>query len=468
MKKIYYLAFVILALGFMAHTYNPASGLSNVIISFLGAEPDLPDTPFDYGVSIPDHLLNPPQDTFGYGAGTIDTTLLPLIGDETATLGRVLFYDKSLSANEDISCGSCHLQSHSFADDKIKSVGVSTPTHRNSMQLNDLGWSNNSSFFWDKKKKDLFDAVELPLKDKNEVGATLEDMLFKMGQSTFYPQLFEDAYGDSEVTEERILNALAQFINSINSFNSKFDRVNNGDGKFTQKEAEGSVIFAQGCAFCHVQGNRDFIFGIEPDDLILELIFTYNGYNANDDDYGAMDTSIMKLPLFKMPTLRNIELTAPYMHDGGIPDLDSLINFYSHGVEDHDFSELIPPGGLQFTSEQKEALKAFLLTLTDESMAKEEKWSDPFGLSNNTNDGDLGAVVTIAPNPFDQIARVKVGGYDNIRKDITITTISGSRVQADYFIGDEYTIMRDQLSSGVYIITIRCDNKFGSYKLMVQ
>ena len=140
------------------------STTSPLIITSLGDVPQLPDIPYQYGFRLPDHIAKdfPPNGGYGTGGG-IDTTILPLIGSDIATLGRVLFYDKALSAKEDISCGSCHIQSKSFADDHALSTGVFTETSRNSMHLNDLGWSNKETFFWDMRQTSLIGAIQLPL-----------------------------------------------------------------------------------------------------------------------------------------------------------------------------------------------------------------------------------------------------------------------------------------------------------------
>lgn len=475
MKKLYFVFAVLGCMSILSSTIEFQPKFSSIVITSLVDAPTLPDEPYDYSVEIPGHLLldSVPQEGYSTQGGQIDTTLLPLIGNDIATLGRVLFYDKALSANENMSCGSCHLQSSSFADPKPLSQGVSDITKRNSMHLNDLGWSNNADFFWNKQKVGMMEAIKLPLQDENEVGATLDDLLLKLSTSEFYPELFVNAYSNDEVTEQKILNAISHFIISMNTFNSRLDQAAKGLVQLNDLELRGKTVFAISCATCHVQGNRDLsmIFGPNGGDLDLdfEVFLTYNGYIGSSEDKGATEgMDSIPFPLFKMPTLRNIGETGPYMHDGAIPDLDSLINFYSHGVAQDNPSFLIPPDGFQFSKEDKYALKAFLLTLTDEDFLTNDKWADPFKNSTSLHSEDLGADVKIMPNPFDQLATITIEGYENIRKDIRLVSTDGQTVLTDYFTDDLYELQRSRLHTGLYILTVSCQNKVGSYKIMVQ
>lgn len=466
MKKFKLIVVCFSTILLMSNIIKYDNGFSSLLVTTLDGSLELPEEPFDYSLVINQALFS---DTtgIGYGSGGIDTTILPIISDRVATLGRVLFYDKKLSALEDISCGSCHLQSASFADPKQFSVGVSTPTKRNSMHLNDLGWSNKTSFFWDMGQRDIHEAIKLPLKDDNEIGANIQDVRLKLELTEHYPRLFKEAYGDSEITEERIVDALADFILSINSFNSKFDKQINREEEMSPKEKEGSHLFAEKCNVCHTQGENFFSQFLEAEDFETLSWFQNNGYKGSTDDRGAAEGMPEDFPaLFKMPTMRNVEMTAPYMHDGGIPDLDSLINFYSHGVDSEMQSPFMPSEGFLFTEGQKDALKAFLLSLTDDSMLTNPKWSNPFKGANNTD--DLGFELKITPNPTSDVAIVNIDAYDGIRKDISVRNMSGQIIFVDYFLGEEYIISRDHLAVGLYIVTVQVDRKLGSYKLIVN
>jgi len=181
-------------------------------------DPDLPETPYDYSVEIPDHVIN---DVGPFGSVDPDDVLE--IDDNLATLGRVLFYDEVLSAGQNIACATCHLQTKSFADEFIFSEGVNGDTRRNSLQLNDLAWTNKEGFFWDMRKLDLAEIIEIPLTDGNELGVTdFQEVADRMLTSNYYPDLFDAAYGDAvDITQEKVVDALVHFISSITSFNSR-------------------------------------------------------------------------------------------------------------------------------------------------------------------------------------------------------------------------------------------------------
>lgn len=192
---------------------------------------------------------------------------------------------------------------------------------------------------------------------------------------------------------------------------------------------------------------------------------SYNGYEDKSGDKGATQNIINLNPLFKSPTLRNVELTAPYMHDGGIPDLDSLINFYSSGIAD-EHSPVIPRGGFDYTEEEKSNLKAFMQTLTDITLASEEKWSNPFRKTSSTR--DLQAEVSIRPNPANELAEIRIDQYENQRKDIRISDQSGRMIKQDYFFSSYFTLERGDLPTGLYFITISVGDAQGTYKLLLQ
>ncbi len=462
MKNALVFTFLVISILFLSNTLKNEKQLSPLVVTSLGDTPVLPTIPYKYSFSVPDHLISPPDPSPGYGSGQIDTTILPLINNDVATLGRVLFYDKVLSSNEDISCASCHIQANSFADKKRFSVGQSNPTTRNSMHLNDLGWSNNKFFFWDIRHNNLSGAVSLPLKDKNEIGATIGDVEYKISLSTYYPDLFRKAFGSEDVTETKILDAIKTFIISMNSINSKFDQVMKEQATFTASENRGKEIFSKNCSTCHMQGNHSSFDNLGIKDRAEQ---TFNGYLDANGDKGATQNVVNLPALFKMPTLRNVTVTAPYMHDGGIPDLDSLINFYSHGVDGIE-NTFIPAGGFDYSNTEKADLKAFLTTLTDEEFLTNIKWSDPFDLSSKTT--DISAKIAVRPNPSFNYALVTVDGKYGQRKDIFVTDISGKLVFQDYFTDNNYEINVQNFAGGIYSLTIKVGNEMGSYKIVTQ
>ncbi|HVJ46558.1 MAG TPA: cytochrome c peroxidase [Luteolibacter sp.] len=298
-----------------------------------------------------------------------------------ATLGRVIFYDKRLSLNQTISCSSCHQAAHGFSDPRKFSVGFNGGhTSRNSMGLTNARWYQRAAFFWDERAETLEDQVLQPIQNATEMGMTLPAVVARLSAEPFYETLFTDAFGDSAVTSERIAFALAQFVRSIVSTNTKFDAglaVNFTN--FTAEENTGRQIFngAGNCAACH--GTDNFVPGPAINNNGLENPYV-------DKGVGEITGRARDEGLFKVPSLRNIELTAPYMHDGRFATLEEVVEFYNSGIVAH--PNLSPPlcvGGptgpprrLNLTAAQKAALVAFLKTITETSLTSDEKFSDPF------------------------------------------------------------------------------------------
>lgn len=307
------------------------------------------------------------------------------ITDEGATLGRVLFYDTQLSANNTVSCASCHQQAFGFSDPRVLSIGFDGgETARHSMGLTNARFYERGRFFWDERAETLEEQVLQPIQDSVEMGMTLTELEVRLQEVDYYPALFEDAFGDDTVTSERISFALAQFVRALTSSNSKYDEAlqseNDSDGfeaVFTDDELAGLVLFGQGdddlegrnlgCARCH--GSRAH----RSDDI------HNNGLDASvTGDDGAGNKH------FKAPSLRNIEVRPPYMHDGRFGTLEEVIEFYNSGVEDHpELDERLQtndgrPRRLNMSNTEKAQLLAFLKTLTDEAFLSDERFSDPF------------------------------------------------------------------------------------------
>lgn len=296
----------------------------------------------------------------------------PLTNDG-ATLGRVLFYDGHLSKNNLISCGSCHLQNKGFADPAQFSTGFKLgKTTRNSMALSNLALQR--AYFWDERATKLEEQVMMPVQNHIEMGIErLEVLPEKLRRVPYYANLFQAAFGDSEITEQRIRFALAQFLRSMVSSNSRYDQgILNQFANFTDLEKQGMDLFTSwgsraGCANCHN--------GVLFDGWNRENI----GLDADPTDMGDGEGR------FKVPSLRNIAVTAPYMHDGRFNTLEEVIDHYDHGVQMNpslNWSLLDSTGvgarRLGLTSVEKKALVAFLKTLTDETYLKDQKFSDPF------------------------------------------------------------------------------------------
>lgn len=470
MKKVFTVGLVLVGLVLLLSNFTLPK-VNNFVLMVVGEEPVLPINPYEYDdAEFPEHLFNLGDD-IGYGGGGRDTFALSVLDNDKATLGRVLFYDKKLSAVEDISCGSCHLQELSFAENKSFSEGVNSETKRNSMHLNDLGWSNADAFTWDMRETDLHEMIILPLTDENEIGANIDDVKVKLEQTSYYPELFSNAYGDGEITEERIVDALVQFITSMTTFNSRFDQQVVDDFKdFTEQEMLGLELFSTNCNFCHSQGSHT-LFGEEifvEDDILFVFPFIFtNGLPEDPDDAGAGEWDEAMSNLFKVPTLRNIELTAPYMHDGRFNSLEEVVDHYSEEVVQNEWSEFIPPGGFNFNEEEKLALIAFMETLTDDTFISNPRWSDPFASAlNNTN--VTFQELKLAPNPTSDIAIISFANETNNLVSINILNSSGMLVKHDQFRGSEYQFEKGDFSAGMYTIQLIMGDKKSVQRLIVH
>ncbi len=306
------------------------------------------------------------------------------ITDWGATLGRVLFYDVNLSANNTISCASCHVQESGFSDPAVLSEGFDGGlTGRNSMGLSNSRFYENGHFFWDERAESLEEQVLMPIQDAVEMGLTLDELVTKVESQPYYPILFNQVYGDEEVTSSRIALALSQFVRSIVSYQSKYDegraQVNRPDDdfpNFSDLENLGKRVFFSReteCSACHTS---DLFVGDEARDNGLDEVLTDLGLGevtGRNQDNGK----------FKTGSLRNIELTAPYMHDGRFQTLEEVVEHYNSGVEnspnlDNRLQRNNRPVRMNLTDQEKAALVAFMKTLTDYELINDEKFSDPF------------------------------------------------------------------------------------------
>jgi cytochrome c peroxidase len=321
-----------------------------------------------------------------------------------ATLGKVLFYDTHLSRNNTVSCASCHSQHAAFADTRRFSVGfLKGHTKRNSMGLTNIRYTNlkglRPGFFWDERAATLEAQVLMPIQDEVEMGMILKDLEKKLQKLPYYPGLFEAAFGSRDVTSDRIGKAVAQFMRSLVSLNSRFDQgavaTKEGDlsadfANFSDQENLGKSLFMDGvgniaefaCAMCHIPPT----FNMDKSRNIgLDLKNKDPGLGAlgrpSNDPFTPSNAG-----KFKAPSLRNIVLTAPYMHDGRFEKLEQVVEHYSNGAHPHKNVGLAFEGkktekstfGFQFSKVEKAALVAFLKTLTDKHFISDPRFSDPF------------------------------------------------------------------------------------------
>jgi cytochrome c peroxidase len=342
----------------------------------VASEPLLPAEPYNYEARIfPAYFLADPL-----------LNLLNTLNDgnqvtnEGATLGRVLFYDKNLSVNNTISCASCHHQENGFTDTQQFSDGFDGGlSERNSMSIVNINFERR--FFWDTRASSIEQQVLMPIEHPLEMGMNLDDLVERIQQISYYEPLLIEAFGDSLVTLSRLARALGQFLKSIRSYESKYDQgMSNDFADFNAIELAGKDLFMSGvhsCINCHhtvnfggVSSNINGLDAVSADPGI-------GGITGDEEDYGK----------FKTVTLRNIELTAPYMHDGRFATLDDVLNFYSTEIQPHpflddrlasDFSVGGPPKDLNLTTEQKTQYIAFLKTLTDWNLIANPIYSNPF------------------------------------------------------------------------------------------
>lgn len=300
-------------------------------------------------------------------------------------LGRLLFYETKLSANNTLSCGSCHKQEHAFTDGKALSEGVDhVLSTRNSMSLANLLWTRK--FFWDGRAASLEDQAGVPLTNPHEMGQSLDESAKKLSRTANYPVIFKTVYGDKAITGERIVKAIAQFERTLISANSKYDQYLQGTYKPTKDELKGMALFnnapepEQGirganCAHCH-GGPKNY----------MEL-FHNNGLDSIPKDAGieTLTGQSGDRGRFKVPTLRNIALTGPYMHDGRFKTLDEVVDHYSEHIQEsaslsaflRGESNIVGGRSLKLQPHEKKELIAFLNMLTDTGFVTNSNFSDP-------------------------------------------------------------------------------------------
>lgn len=404
MKKTLFtlLSFVGVAIGF--HNCTPDNQFVTTDYSTL----NLPSQSYDYKAEVDAFvkdlpMLNGNKPMSNVFVNRIDNSAffnnngLPFntaqIKNEVATLGRVLFYDKKMSINNTIACGSCHLQSKAFSDVGDVSSGFKgSKTTRNSMAIVNPVLTNN--LFWDSRSKSLMDMVLKPVQNHIEMG--MEDLTFlakKLKQTDYYPALFKKAFGTEGVDETKINTALMQFLASMVTHNSKFDEgMKTKFANYNALELTGKDLFMSerlSCTKCHTGVNFSLGDDQSPDN-------PYGGGGSfSSFGTGAQGTANVGLDMvykdngrgegkFKIPSLRNIELTAPYMHDGRFKTLEQVVEHYNNGIQAHPSLDANlkdntgAPRRLNLSPIEKTALIAFLKTLTDNVYTSDVKYSDPF------------------------------------------------------------------------------------------
>lgn len=317
------------------------------------------------------------------------------IRNEVVVLGRVLFYDKNLSSDGSISCASCHQQTNAFGDQDQLSQGVNGLTGRHSMRLINARFADEERFFWDERAETLEEQTTMPVQDHIEMGFSgqdgdqnMDDLVIRLGEIDYMVELFELAFGSDEVTETKMQLALAQFVRSIQSFDSPYDegraRVNDRRDdfpNFTQEENLGKALFMgrAGCDRCH-QGDE---FDID-DNSENNAVITVAG------DPSGIDTDVTRAPTLRDLFDNNGQLNGPLMHDGSFGTLEEVIAHYNEIELDplnNNLDQRLRGGdrnnngdgeNLNLSSEEMTAIVAFVKTLSGRNVYVDEKWSDPF------------------------------------------------------------------------------------------
>lgn len=314
-------------------------------------------------------------------AQLIINPIIPIDNPQTVegvALGKKLFFDPLLSANNSQACASCHNPQNAFTDGTQFSPGIDGILgNRNSMPLFNLAWNYDEKFFWDGHVFSLEHQALEPVENPIEMHNTWETVISRLQQHPEYPNLFTVAFGEGAINKEKATKALAQFERTLISANSKFDKYLLGEVELTAQETNGLNVFMDetrgDCFHCHGNPNNP---------LWTDNIFHNNGLDASLTDlgFGVVTGDPADNGKFKSPSLRNLAFTAPFMHDGRFATLDDVINHYSEGLQNSPtidpLMKKVAQGGVQLTSQDKADLKAFLLTLSDPSFINNPNFSN--------------------------------------------------------------------------------------------
>jgi len=295
---------------------------------------------------------------------------------EGVTLGRYLFYEKKLSGDNTMSCATCHIDKDGFSDKRQFSIGIDGSVGtRQAMAIINIGWLDD--LFWDGRAKGVENQALAPVEDPIEMKANWDEVVIKLQNTDIYPSMFFDAFCSDTITKENAVKAIAQFERTMISKDSKFDHAlyyYTKGVEFTDDESEGYDLF---------YGERADCFHCHSGSLLTDQIFHNNGLDAIPDaGLEKVTNNPSDKGRFRTPTLRNIALTAPYMHDGRFKTLEEVIDHYSEGVHPSPtidpLMEFSNDGGVHLSDEEKRKLIAFLHTFTDTTFINNPAFSNPF------------------------------------------------------------------------------------------
>ncbi|WP_370899411.1 cytochrome-c peroxidase [Chryseobacterium gossypii] len=307
----------------------------------------------------------------GFPEMTFDISGNPVTVNGVA-LGKKLFYEGRLSRNNTISCGFCHIQEYAFThhghtvshgiDDRL---GI-----RNAPPIQNMAFLSN--YTWDGVSHNLDERSLVPITTDFEMDSSMPEVVKKLDADAGYKRLFKAAFGDDNITGERILKALSQFMVTMISANSRYDQYKKGELNLTDEEMQGMALFQNKCASCH------------SGELFTDESYRNTGmyYNTQFQDAGRYRVTLEQKDWmkFRVPSLRNVEYTAPYMHDGRFYTLEAVLSFYSDNVEDNPNldPQLRQNGhlGISMTEEEKKYIITFLKTLSDKSFISNPKFAE--------------------------------------------------------------------------------------------
>ena len=307
------------------------------------------------------HFFNPPD----YFPKPVYNFEQPPLDSNKIELGRILFYDPILSKDNTISCASCHSPFNAFAHtDHDLSHGIfDSIGNRNAPALFNLAWQK--TFMWDGAINHLDMQALAPISHPSEMGSNINEVIKKLNESKAYKKLFLNAFQDSTISTSKILKALSQFQLTLVSANAKYDRVKMGKEVFTEQEKNGYQLFKKNCASCHSEpffSNYNFENNGLPIDPTLNDLGRYV-ITENENDKVK----------FKVPSLRNLSFTYPYMHDGRFMTLQEVINHYTSDIEHSETLSSQFNESIELSSNEKVDLISFLLTLNDKDFVFNKK-----------------------------------------------------------------------------------------------
>lgn len=495
MKK-YLLSFclVICVLAIAAIPYRPLAvkmGLTTELDS-----PLLPENPFQYEIfsnPLPDHFFQDSSIFGNFYFPSGDSTLPLAIPRHVETLGRVLFYDKRLSINNSVSCATCHQQAVAFADTLALSMGFDGSLgERNSIGLSNAFAPSMRHFFWDAGTDTMSTQIKLALESEVEMGMNPDSLRARIENTSFYPQLFQNAFGSPTVTIDRSVAAIRSFVLSMFTLRSKYDegRIGVFDpiqpfSNFTAEENHGKDLFFgisgnANCAGCH-QG-----------ELFLSSEAANNGLDINsiDHGFGGVSNLPQDMGTFRVSSLRNIGLTAPYMHDGRFASLEEVVEHYSSGVQAHPNLHTLlwdstsqQPIHLNLDATEKKALVAFLHTLTDSTFIRDVRWANPFDpnpaadtIATDSFSFPLPVDPTfpddqliVAPNPSNNTMLFQANNLVGSVSNLQIFSLSGQLVFQERFIMSavRWEHKMQAVPEGIYLARLEVDGRVFSSKVQV-